>query len=218
MIAREALRTESRVTASPVWLRLVDTFTGRCPAGPIDVRIERQDGGQWRSFAAPHQISPAGDLGFVDLGRGRPGQSGTLVVRVWVTDPATVTEGPTGDPFVQLTIPIWTPAAPPMPTPQDVLFRPAANYRYGAGVPVVAGRAVDANGDPVDRARVEAAETVRGTPVVEQAMTAAAGWFRLPLRWSAGATTITAMRGALSGDVTITVPDDLATTVTVTLT
>lgn len=218
MITRTALRTESRLIASPAWLRLVDTFTGRCPAGPIDVRVEQRVGTGWRPIAAPHQLSPAGDLSFVDLGRGRPGQSGSLDVRVWVTSPGTVTDGPAGEPFVEVTVPIWTPAAPPTPAPQDVSFVPAPTYRFTGGVPVLAGRVVDAAGDPVDRARIEVTETVRGSPVVEQAMTAAGGWFRLALRWSSGSTTVTATHRARSGGATITVPDDLATTVTVTLT
>ena len=49
-------------------------------------------------------------------------------------------------------------------------------------------------------------------------MPTADGWFRLPLRWSSGATQVTATHGALSGGATITVPDDLATTLTLTLT
>ena len=46
VIARTGLRVESRVAASPVWLRLVDTFTGAPAGGPA--RRSRSSGGTAR--------------------------------------------------------------------------------------------------------------------------------------------------------------------------
>jgi hypothetical protein len=218
VIARTGLRTESRLAASPVWLRLVDTFTGRRPAGPVQVSLERRDGTAWLPMAVPHQLTEAGDLGFLDLARGRPGDTGSVDVRVGVTSPGTATVFATGDPVLEMTVPIWSEAAPPAPTAQVVSFVPGQDYRFGPGVPLLAGRVVDAAGAPLDRAAISVTETVRGSPVVEQAMTNADGWFRLPLRWSSGATQVSATRGALSGSATITVPDDLDTILTLTLT
>jgi hypothetical protein len=49
-------------------------------------------------------------------------------------------------------------------------------------------------------------------------MTTVDGWFRLPLRWSSGPTQIDAVCGSLTGTKTITLPGDLSTTVTLTVT
>jgi hypothetical protein len=218
MIARTGLRVESRVSASPVWLRTVDTFTGGPPSGPLDVRIEKRDGATWIPLAVPHQISSSGDVGFLDLGRGRPGETGSFDVRITVIAPRTVADTPTGDPFVVKTVTVWAADSPPTPTAERVRFVPGPDYRFGPGVPLLSGRVVDAAGVAVERAHVTATETVRGSPVVEEVMTTADGWFRLPLRWSSGSTQIVAERGSLSGGTTITVPDDLPVAVTLTVT
>jgi hypothetical protein len=218
VIARTRLRVESRVSASPVWLRLVDTFTGHPPAGPLDVRIEKWDGTTWVPLTVPHQVSSSGDLGFLDLGRGRPGEPGSFDVRTTVSNPHTVADTATGDPFVVTTVTVWTADNPPSPTAQAVRFVPGPDYRFGPGVPLLSGRVVDQAGVPIDRAHVSATETVRGSPVVEEVMTTPDGWFRLPLRWSSGSTQIDAVRGPLSGGTTITVPDDLPVAVTLTVT
>jgi hypothetical protein len=212
------LGVESRVSASPIWLRLVDTFTGRPPGGPIDVRIEKRDGATWIPLAVPHQVSSSGDVGFLDLGKEQSGQTGTFEVRIFVTNPRTVAVTGTGDPFVTATISVWSADSPPTPTPQSVTFLPGPDYNFGPGVPLLSGRVVDSAGDPVERARVSATETVHGSPVVEEAMTTGGGWFRLPLRWSSGSTQIDAVRGSLTGTTIITVPGDLPTTVTLTVT
>jgi hypothetical protein len=217
VITRTALRTESRLAASPIWLRLVDTHTGRRPADPVEVSLERRDGTAWVPWSVPHQLTGAGDLGFLDLARGRPGDTGSVDVRVWVTSPGTVTDTTTGEAVVEITVPIWSEAAPPTPAAQVVSFLPGPDYHFGNGVPLLAGRAVDAAGAPLDRCRVSVTETVRGSPVVERVMTNADGWFRLPLRWSSGATQVSATHGALTATAAITLPADLATILTLTL-
>jgi hypothetical protein len=218
VIARDQLRCESRVSASPIWLRLVDTFTGLAPVGPLNVHVEKKQGGTWIPLAVPYQVSSSGDLGFLDLGKGRPGQTGTFDVRVFVTNRSTVAVTDAGDPFVTATVSMWTADVPPTPTPQSVRFLPAPDYNFGPGVPLLSGRVVDSGGDPVDRERVSATEIVRSSPVVEEAMTTVDGWFRLPLRWSSGPTQIDAVCGSLTGTKTITLPGDLSTTVTLTVT
>lgn len=218
MIARSGLRFESRLAVSPVWLNLVDTFTGRPPSGPLEVHLTKRVGATWVPLAVPHQISSSGDVGFLNLGRGRPGDTGTFDVRVTISSPRTITRAPTGEAFVESTVPIWLPDAPPKPFAQLVSFVPGPDYGFGHGIPLLSGRVVTSNGDPVDRARVSATEIVRGSAVVEEVMTAPNGWFRLPLRWSAGATQIDAVSGALSGGKPITVPDDLPVIVTITIT
>jgi len=218
VIARAGLRLESRVAASPVWLRLIDVFVSAPPAGPLSVTLEKRDGSVWIPLTVPYQVSTGGDLGFLGLGRGRRGDTGTFDVRTTIASPRTLTDTPAGAPFVQTTVPVWSDDSPPTPTPQDVFFLPGPDYRYGPGVPLLAGRVVDPAGGDVDRTRVSATETVRGQPKVEQAMTNADGWFRLPLRWSVGATQIDASRGSLTATATVTVPDDLRTMLTLNLT
>jgi hypothetical protein len=52
---------------------------------------------------------------------------------------------------------------------------------------------------------------------VERVMTNADGWSRLPLRWSSGATQVSATHGARTATAAITLPADLATILTLTL-
>lgn len=214
-----ALRAaEDRLAATPVWIRLVDEFTGRRPSGPLEVLLERRDGAAWVPLDHPHQVSSRGDLGFLDLGRARPGQSGTFDVRITVSAPHTQAATTLGSPTVTRTIARWSVQAPPAPTPIEVRFFPTPSYAFGPGTPLLSGNARDAAGDPVPRAMVSVTETINGTPVVERTLTDESGWFRLPLRWSSGATSVQAAKGALGGSATITVPDDLADVLTLTLT
>jgi hypothetical protein len=165
----------------------------------------------------PHQISSNGDLGFPGLGRGRVGTAGSFDIRVTLSAPGTVVDAGGGAAPWEGTVNIWTDQAPPTPTPQTVRFFPAPDYGFGAGTPLLAGRVVDTTGAPVDRAEVRAVETVGTTTLVEEVRTRPDGWFRLPLRWSAGSTQVDAALGGLSGSTTIVVPDDLRSQPTITL-
>jgi hypothetical protein len=51
MIDRASLRIEPVLAASPVWIQLRDTFTGRPPAGPVSVALERRTGATWVALA-----------------------------------------------------------------------------------------------------------------------------------------------------------------------
>ena len=136
-----------------------------------------------------------------------------------MASPRTITVSGTGDPFVTVTVSIWSTDNPPTPTPQWVKFLPAPDYTFGPAVPLLSGRALTRQAIPsAASTRVSATEIVHGSPVVEEAMTTDDGWFRLPLRWSSGSTQIEAVYGALTGSTTITVPDGLPTTVTLTVT
>lgn len=219
-LRRALLSTEHSITASPVWLRLVDTHTGHAPAGPISVAVERRhDGNQWLAVDVPYELKPSGDLTFVNLGRVRRGEVGRqLDFRVTATAPRGVSETINGAPSVLLTVKTWSPDAPP-PTPavQEVRCYPAPDYRYGPGVPLLSGRAVLASGDPVARARVRATETVLGKTLTEEVRTNDDGWFRVPLRWSSGSTQIDADRSGVTGSITINVPADLGSVASITL-
>jgi Carboxypeptidase regulatory-like domain len=213
-----AADVDVRISATPVWLRLVDTHTRRRPRD-VDVRLERRVGASdWVRLDVPHQISTHVDLGFLGLGRGRVGTAGSFDVRVTLSAPGTVVDAGGGAERWEGTVDTWTDQAPPTPTAQTVRFFPAPDYGFGAGTPLLAGRVVDATGAPVDRAEVRAVETVGATTLVEEVRTRPDGWFRLPLRWSAGSTQVVAALGGLSGSTTIVVPDGLASQPTITLT
>jgi hypothetical protein len=64
---------------------------------------------------------------------------------------------------------------------------------------------------------VWASETVLNATLVEEVRTGGDGRFRLPLRWSAGSTDIHASHGALSGEITVTLPAGLSSTQLITL-
>jgi hypothetical protein len=215
-----ALDTEHTVAASPVWLRLVDMFTTRAPAGRVSLQIERREGNQWRAVEIPYQLKPNGDLAFVNLGRVARGQAGsTREYRVTATADQTITETSAGAPSMVFSITTWSPDAPP-PTPQirEIHCYPAPDYPFGPSVPVVSGTVVDqGTGDPVGRARVRVTETVLGNPLVEEVRTNDAGWFRVPLRWSSGATDIDAERSGANGSASINVPADLGSVVSITI-
>lgn len=213
----EPSSVETLSAATPLWLRLRDTYTGRPPAH-VDVVLERKVGSDWVTLAHPHQISPQGDLGFLNLGRARWGSAGAFDVRVSCTAPRTIAETISGKPALETTITIWTDQSPPVPTIEPISFFPAPDYAFSPSTPLVTGRVVDAAGDPVDRARVRVIETFGARLVIEEARTTPDGWFRLPLRWSTGTTQLDADKGVLTDSIAIVVPDDLRSLPTLTLT
>jgi hypothetical protein len=210
---------ERRTAASPVWIQLLDAFTGRRPAGPIAVALEKRVSLDWVPLDHPHQISPAGDLGFVNLGRtADPAAVGSFDVRITPSCAGMIAEDANGRPSVTTTITAWPPDSPVVQTqPEVVRFFPGPAYPYPPGAPVLAGRVVDTSGDPVGRVRVFSITTIQGVPHVEEARTHSDGRFRLPLRWSAGATDVNAALGGRSAAITVSVPADLSTTHQLTL-
>jgi hypothetical protein len=220
MIDRAGLRVEPLVAASPIWIQLRDTFSDRPPAGPVSVTLERRAGSTWVALAHPHQLSPTGNLAFVDLGRTRvPAAVAPFDVRVTVASLGTIAEAWNGDAALTTTITPWASDGPSVPSlPDSLRLFPGPAYAFPTGTPLLAGRVLDAGGDPVARARVWATETVQAQQLTEEVRSDADGRFRLPLRWSAGATDVRAARGAISGAVTITVPADLSTTQQIVLT
>ena len=212
--------SERRIAASPIWIRLRDTFTGQAPLGPLTVALERRTGAAWTPLRHRHQLTPAGDLGFVNLGRSRdPATTGSFDVRITIGCASMVAEAFNGDPAIITTVHAWAPDAPVAPAQPNVLrFFPGPVYRFPAGTPLLAGRVVDANGDPVARAHVFSTATVQGAPLTEEVRTDVGGYFRLPLRWSTGATDINAALGGRNAAITVSVPADLSTTQRITLT
>jgi Carboxypeptidase regulatory-like domain len=213
------LIVERRTVASPIWIRLRDAFTGAPPRGPLSVTLERRVDATWTPFEHRHQLSPSGDLAFVNLGRSHdPATVGSFDVRITVGCPGMIAEAANGDPAVTTTVHAWAPDAPAAPAQPVVLsFFPSPAYAYPAGLPLLAGRVIDADDAPVYRARVSSTVTVMGTDLTEEVRTDVDGYFRLPLRWSAGATDVKAAHLGRTAVTTISVPADLSTTQQLTL-
>jgi len=219
MTGRSYTASEARVVISPIWVRLVDTFTGGPPSGPIGVQVELRRESRWVPWPAPHWLTLAGNLAFPNLGRTPPGAGGTLDLRVTATAPGTVTESADGDGWLRRTLTTWTPPYPAAPpAPGTLRFYPGPGYRFGAGIAVLSGRVEAATGDPADRARVSVVENVAGHPQAEEVRTGPDGAFRLPVRWSAGATRIDAALGTAAGFVVVDLPSGLRTHPIITIT
>jgi hypothetical protein len=204
------LSTERTIAASPVWVRLVDTFTRLGPTGRIEVQIERRDANQWHVVTVPYLLKPSGDLALVNFGRVRRGEAGQQFdLRITATAEGSIAETVNGTPSVELTVTTWSADAPPaLPTVQEIRCYPAPDHHFGSGIPLLSG-VVDRAGNPVGRARVRSTRTVAGNTLTEEVRTNDDGWFRLPLRWSSGATQIEADRSGATGSSIITVPADL---------
>jgi hypothetical protein len=207
------------VAASPIWLRVIDTFTRRAPEGPVALDVQRRVGARWMAVQPAYLLKSTGDVVFVNLGRVRQGRAGERFdLRIAVTAPRTLVETATGEPSLVQTVTTWTPAAPPpAPAVQEIRCYPGPDYRFGPGVPLLSGRVLDGTGDAVARAAVTVSETVLGVAVVEEVRSDDDGWFRLPLRWSAGATQIVARRLTASGTATVDVPADLGSVLLITI-
>lgn len=210
---------ETVTTGSPIWIRVRDAFTGSPPQGPLTVTLERRVQAEWVAFTHRLQITAGGDLALVGLGRCRdPATVDTFTVRITVHCPGTVPEAPDGDAALVRDVSAWSPHAPVTARLPDALrLYPGPGYRFPAGTPLVSGR-VTRDGAAADRARVWVTETVHHAPVAEEVRTGSDGRFRLPVRWSAGVTTVNASHGGHTGTVVISVPDDLSTTQQITLT
>jgi hypothetical protein len=207
------------IAASPVWIRLVDTFRDGPPVGATTVTVERRDGARWLTVDVPYELKPRGDLAFLNLGRVRRGDAGTQIdFRVTVAVAGGITETANGSASEVLTVTTWSADAPPAtPPPQEIRCYPAPDYPFSPGIPLVNGTVQDANGDAVGRARVRVTETILGKTLIEEVRTNDSGWFRLPLRWSSGATQIDADRAGATGSQTINVPADLGSVVSITI-
>ena len=219
-MTRPTLHLERTVAASPIWIRMRDTFTGSPPTGPVHVALDRRVGANWVAIKHRHQLSATGDLAYVNLGRsGDPRAVGTFDVRVSVDSPGTIPESSSGDAAITKTITAWAPGAPNAPSlPDELRLFPGPSYAFPAATPLLAGRVTNADGEPVPRARVWATATVQNTLLTEEVRSDGDGRFRLPLRWSAGATDIHASSGAHAGSITVVVPADLSSTHQITLT
>ena len=209
----------ARTIASPLWLRLVDTYTGAPPVGPLTVLVQRRYGATWRTIEPRYVLGGSGNLAFLGLGRLTPGGAADpYQVRITVRALRSVAEAASGQEYLEATITPWTDDAPPLPNADVISFYPDTNYPYGAGVPLLSGSVTDPAGAPIPGAVVKAVETVHATVRTEEVRTATNGTFRLPLRWSAGSTQVTASGNGGTESLTIDVPADLGSALHIILT
>jgi len=207
------------IAASPIWILLRDAFTTRAPRGPVTIRLERRIGSGWVEFEHAWQLSSAGHLGFVNLGRSRdPAAVGTFDVRVHVSSPGTIAEAPGGDAAITAPVSGWWASAPAPAAPTELVLYPGPAYAFPSRTPLVAGRVLDAHGAPVPRARVWSTAKVQNALLTEEVRSDDDGRFRLPVRWSVGATDVQSTRGGQAGFTTVDVPADLSFTHQITLT
>ncbi len=217
MIARDTLVAEPSLALSPIRLRPRDTFLQGPPQGPVTVTVDRIDGPRPTRLRPRWHLTAAGELGFAGLGHssqsGRP-----MRLRIAVAAPGLLLDVG-GESAIELDLVTWNADEPPAAViERDLEFHPGPDYRFGAGVPLVSGVVVDPAGTPAALASVSNRTVVRGVPRIEAVRTDRDGRFRLPLRWSTGATTIRSAHPSGAGAVVIDVPADLASTIRVDLT
>lgn len=185
----------------------------------MTVLVQRADGTTWRTIEPRYVLGGTGNLAFLGLGRLTPGGSADpYQVRVTVRAPRSIAESAAEHEYLEATITPWTDETPPLPNAEVISFYPGPDYPYGADVPLLSGAVSDAAGDPVPRAAVKATETVHASVRTEEVRTTVDGTFRLPLRWSAGSTQITASDNGRIESLSIDVPADLGSALHIILT
>ena len=178
---------------SPVWLRLVDTFTGTRAGGPVEVRLERRSRDHLgsRSSSATSYAPRGPGVRWISAGS-RPG---------WPGRPSTF-GSPSAVPRSIVRRPL--PGRRDHPDDRDLerdQSPPApACARWCVASPRRTTRSARAS-----RCSPDAWWTLRPCPsprgpghgsprrcsatsLIEEVRTGAGGWFRMPLRWSSGAT------------------------------
>ena len=220
---RPRWRASAAVAASPIWIRLRDTFTGGPPRGPLDgtlERADRRDAGSPSSTAT--SSAPPATSAFVNLGRSRDPATVGSVRRPHHRRPAPgrSPRRPTATPAITTTVQRLGAgraaragrARRPAPVPRPGL-------RVPGRTPLLAGRVVDAARRPRrprprvgDRDGPEHAAHRGGAHRRRRALPPArcAGRPAPP--------TCKAAHGGRTGSITVAVPADLSTTHQITLT
>ena len=217
MTVRELVGIERRLSASPVWLRLVDTFTGEAPVGPVEVddrapgrarlgaaRLPLPATSRAATWAARSRAEP-GWPGRSDL---EPQDHRRLLRRPSPKRPAARAD-------IQLTVPGWGAGHPP--AAGDTRGGPLlsrAGLPLPPGTPVLSGRVVNAAVQPVSRGpghrHRDGAGRRRSSRRSAPATTAGSG---CRCAGPAGSTTIDADRLGAAGSATINLPADLGSVV-----
>lgn len=212
-------------------VRLVDVYTRQSPIGWTRVFLDADEDGAWRELlpdAARRTTTNGGVIWFPWLQRRRDARGrGPVKYRVRAAaefgTPAYLFDR---DGALALVAP-YDEAAPPAGTPPvvELALLPAANYPFGAAVPVLRGVVRDALGAPVPRALVAwAAPAADPSLVTDEVLSDDDGEFSLPMRRTPRGTPIdvTARRPpppepGTHRTVSVQLPRDLSTYLTLVL-
>jgi hypothetical protein len=209
----------TRLTYSPVGFRLIDDITGREPIGAITCSVLIQDASsQWHPTDLQPVRSASGILIFPGLGRAsfpattQP-RSYRAVLAAEFYRPYYAAQQDGLD-FKDIPYNDDQPIQNPVGISQDVVLVPATNYPFPAYVRVLRGIVRDASGKPVSNVEVH-----RGNN--ERVLSDERGAYALPLRLDPNNTPIPIdavdHRTARTGQITVTLPADLAKNQVITL-
>lgn len=213
------LRSERHVVYSQIALRCIDEFTGGPSLCPLGVRLSfRDSAGQWRDLDARPTRSPSGNLLFPGLGRSANfAAAPTVRHRVRIESEGYRPEYLRTVDSIEFDVHPFDDSHAPAAlaaAPETVLLLPSASYPFPTHVRTVRGRTVDSAGDPLGNV-----EVVHN--LAERVLSDERGVFALPLRWAplAGVVTLDATdhRSGRTGQITLTLPDDLPQGHTLTL-
>lgn len=215
MIVWRALPGERWLLYSPIGLRLLDDITGNLPFGGVKALLDRRNpAGNWQEMQIKAVMTPSGYLTYPGLERhpdaNGPARRYRCRIEADFYGPLyrALQDGIEFDafPYNNTNPPANFPPPPNLPLPQDVVLTPASNYPFAPHIPVLRGRTVDVNGNPV-------ADAVVSQGIQERVLTDRRGTFALPLRWVALNTAVpidaTHPRTGRTGTIPITIPQDL---------
>jgi len=211
MIIRKPLPGERWLLYSPIGLRLLDDITGKMPLGSVKAVLDRRDSaGNWQETKIKAVMTPSGNLTYPRLER-HPDVSGPARryrVRIEADFYAAMYRA-TRD-GIEFDVFPYNDSNPPRtlppPLPQDVTLTPASNYPFQPHIPVLRGRVVDVNNEPV-------ADSIVQQGLQERVVTDTRGVFALPLRWVQPNVQVfidaTHPRTGRVGSIPIKIPQDL---------
>jgi hypothetical protein len=171
---------DRRELTTPIALRLQDEFSGDSPAGKVTLKLDVQDGGNWRETDRAPSITASGIYTYPNLER-RAAPIGLPPRRYRVR----ITADRYRPRYLRIIDAIefdaWpgnddVPPSTFATTVQSEALWPSANYPFPTHVPVLRGRVTDATGVPVPNVVVR--EGLRETVLTDER-----GEYALPLRW-----------------------------------
>jgi hypothetical protein len=215
MINWKPLPGERWLLYSPIGLRLLDDITGDQPFGTVKAVLDRQDPfGNWQETTIKAIMTPSGNLTYPGLERHSnvtlPARHFRSRIEAEFYEPLyrAVQDGIEFDafPYNDTNPPANFPPPPNLPLPTDVVLTPASNYPFPTHIPVLRGRTIDVNGDPVG-------DAVVSQGIQERVLTNQRGVYALPLRWVPLNVSIfidaSHPRTGRTGSIPITIPQDL---------
>jgi hypothetical protein len=204
--------TDSRLTCSPVGLRLIDDLTGASPLGEITCILFIEDPpGQYRPTDLRAVRGAGGLLVFPGLGRSRETSAAPRRYRAAISATFYRPFYAAQQDGIDFTAPPFNddqPPAQPVGVPQDVVLVPSTAYPFPPYLRVLRGVVRDAGGTAAVNAEVS-----RGN--AERVLSDERGCYALPLRHDPNnvAISIDAIdhRSGRQGQIQVTLPDDLGT-------